>query len=481
MKENQEYTFTEADASEFEPELEQPEAPCPGPDAEEANVSPEEGPKKKKHSTATIAIACAIVFLVLYAVVNISVFSGIFSGLLSVFAPVILGGGIAYILNPLLKLYEFKVFKKIKSKRLLRTLSMIMTYVTSFLILAAFLLLLIPQLIDSISRFASEFDNYVDNIVSMLNNMIANMTENEQYRDVIDADKLIEIVTKFLFKSEDLFTGIMNYVSEYGMGLFVGIKNTVLALFISVYILSAKERLKAQTAKFVTATLPPTKSRRFFKYVSLCDRTFGGYFVGVLTDALFVGLICLLLFSIFRLPYALLISVIVAVTNIIPIFGPFLGAIPSFLIILIVDPMKALIFLVLILIIQQIDGNIIAPKILGNSTSISSLTVVIAITVMGSWFGIVGMVVGVPVFAVLIAIVKEFLDNRLRAQSKSADTADYYDISSLVDPRERHQSVINKIFNQIVMLIKKLIAKLPKKEKASADEEASTEESDESK
>ncbi len=478
MKENQESTFQETDQPGFE--AEQPEAPRPGSDAEAVGIDPTK-PKRKKRSSATVALACAIIFVCLYAVVNISVFSGIFSSLLSVFAPVILGAGIAYILNPLLKVYEFKVFKKIQNKRVLRTLSMIMTYVSMLLIIAAFLLLLIPQLIGSVTLFATEFDSYVDNIVNMLNNMIANLMENDQYRDMINADKLVETVTKFLFQSEDIFSGIMNYVAQYGKGLFVGIKNAVLALFISVYILSAKERLKAQTAKFVTAVLPPAKSRRFFKYLSLCDRTFGGYFVGVLTDALFVGIICLVIFSIFRLPYALLISVIVAVTNIIPIFGPFLGAIPSFLIILIVDPMKALLFLILILIIQQIDGNIIAPKILGNSTSISSLSVVIAIIVMGGWFGLVGMVVGVPIFAVLIAIVKEFLDNRLHAQNKSADTADYYDISSLVDPHERHQSVMNKLFNQAVSLIKRLIGKFFKKKKQPPRDEAAAEETDETK
>ncbi len=466
MMENQEHSYETIEQEAFEAAAEQPEAPRSGPDAAEASVHTEEPQKKKKASPVLLAVVFGIIFVVLYAAVNIGHISATFSSILDVFTPILLGIGFAYLLNPLLKIYEFKVYKKIKNKHVLRALSMVSTYLTVILVIAAFLLLLIPQLIDSVTLFATQFDSYVENIVNILNNFIANLMENEKYRDLIDPDQLINTVTQFLFESEDLLSGLMNYVGEYAMGLFTGVKNAFLALFISIYILSSKERLKAQTAKFATAVFPASKSRRFFKYLSLCDRTFGSYFIGMLTDALFVGVLCLIVFSIFRLPYALLISVIVAVTNIIPVFGPFLGAIPSFLIILIVDPGKAILFLVLILIIQQIDGNIIAPKILGNSTGISSLAVVIAIILMGTWFGLVGMVIGVPVFAVGISIVKELLDTRLRAKNKPTDTAEYYDVSSLVDPHERHQSLINKIFNAIADLIKKLIAKLKKKKNA---------------
>ncbi|MBQ9783416.1 MAG: AI-2E family transporter, partial [Clostridia bacterium] len=142
-------------------------------------------------------------------------------------------------------------------------------------------------------------------------------------------------------------------------------------------------------------------------------------------------------------------SAIVGVTNVIPFFGPIIGAIPSFLIIFIASPGKAFLFLLLILIIQQLDGNVIGPKILGNTTGISSLGVIISIIIMGDLFGVVGMLIGVPLFAVIIALVREFLDHRLKKKSLSTDTADYYEEDSLVDPHEVHEPVTKRLFRSI--------------------------------
>lgn len=463
--ENQEPNINESEHIPFEGADEQPEAPRPGPDAEAASVD-DNTPKKKTRSLPVLALSCAVIFTALYALINIQVLSGIFSSILKVFAPIILGGALAYLLNPILKFYEYKVFKKIKSKNFLRTLSLIMTYITMILIVAAFLLLLIPQLIDSITTLASDFDSHVENVAKTINNFANKLMQNEQYRNLIDADKLVSSVTNFLFKSEDVFSAVITAVSKYGMGLIIGIKNIVLAIFISIYVLISKERLKAQTAKFATAVLSPSKSRRFFKYVSLCDRTFGGFFVGKIIDSLIIGVISLAVFAVFRIPYFFLISAIICITNVIPVFGPFLGAIPSFFIILIVDPKKAILFLVLILLIQQLDGNVIGPKILGNTTGISSLGVIISIIIMGEYFGIIGMLVGVPIFAVGISIVKEFLETRLRAKNKPTDTAEYYAIDSLVDPHEHHVSVSARIFESIGATFKRIFKKKKKKEDA---------------
>lgn len=458
--EHQDNNYTEAEQVEFEPADEQPEAPRPGPDAKEAAVGTAALRPSKKRSFLIIGITCAIIFTSLYAILNIAILKGLFSALLSVFAPVILGFAIAYMLNPILKLFEFKVFKRIQKKSLLRTLSMIATYVVLFGIITTFLLILVPQLIDNITQFTSNFHDYMDHMVELINNFVANITANEQYRSLIDEEQLIGFLTDMLFKSESLFDGIMVYVKQFGLGLIVGIKNFILALFISIYVLSSKERLKAQTAKFATAVFSPTKSRRFFKYLSLCDRTFGGFFVGMFTDSVIVAILLFLLLSVFGINYALMIATICGITNMIPFFGPFLGAIPSALIILIGDgPKSTLIFIILILVIQQIDGNIIAPKILGKSTGISSLSVIIAIIVMGEYFGIIGMLVGVPIFAVIITIITEILDTRLRKKNQSTDIAEYYSIDSLVDPREPHQSLVGRMFASICQKLSKLSRK----------------------
>lgn len=463
MQTEQNKDYTDAEFAGFEPADEQPEAPRPGPDAQEAAVGTTAPNPPKKRSLATVAITCAIFFTSLYTIINIKVLSDLFSAVLSVFAPIILGAAFAYMLNPILKLFEFKVFRWIKHKSLLRILSLIMTYVVMFAVIAAFLLLLIPQLVDSISQFTSKFDGYMDHTVELINNLAADITANEQYRELINAEKLTDTLTGLLFTSGDIFSDIMGYVQEYGIGLIVSIKNVVLALFISIYILSAKERLKAQMVKFATAVFSPVKARRFFKYVNLCDRTFGGFFVGKIIDSLIIGVITLVALLIFRIPYALLVSTIVCITNVIPVFGPFIGAIPSAFIIFMDSPQKALIFLILILLIQQLDGNVIGPRILGNTTGISSLGVIISIIIMGEYFGIIGMLVGVPIFAVIISIVKEILETKLRNKNKPTDTAEYYSVDSLEDPHEHHQRPMLKMFESIGSLLVRIFKPQKKK------------------
>ncbi len=400
-----------------------------------------------KKSLGAIGLICAITFVILYAVVNISVFAGIFSKILSVLTPIILGFALAYALNPILKFFEFKVFKKIKNKNLLRTLSLLMTYLAAFAVLTAFLLLVIPQLVDSVMNFIQNFDKHLTNTTATINSFLSNVMDKRT--EVVNEEAILSAVRGLISKSGDLFGTVMEYVVQYGMGLIISIKNIVLAIFISIYALISKERLKAQVLKITTALCTHKGKRRFYRYVRLCHRTFGGFFLGKIIDSFIIGVITLVTLLIFRMPYALLVSTIVCITNIIPIFGPIIGAIPSFFIIFIVDPTKALIFLILILLIQQLDGNVIGPKILGNTTGISTLGVIVSIIIMGDFFGVIGMIIGVPIFAFVVALGKEFVDTKLRKKSLSADTADYYDSDSLVDPHEEHESVSARIFKNI--------------------------------
>ena len=427
-------------------------------------------PPRHKRSKSGLALFCAFSFLILYIIVNASVFGGFFSAVMSVLTPIILGGALAYMLNPILKLFEFKIFKKLKNKKLLRGLSLLLTYVVALLIIVAVLLLLIPQLIQSIMDFAGKFDYYIDTTVNALNDFIAKLMDNNNMNDVIQKEKVFDAISQLVSKSGDLFSGIMGYIVEYGMGLIIGIKNAVLAIFISIYILISKERLNAQTKKLTTAIFSPKGRRRFYHYVRLCDRTFGGFFVGKIIDSLIIGVITAIVLLIFRMPYVLLVSAIICITNVIPVFGPFIGAIPSFFIIFIVDPKKALLFLVLILLIQQLDGNVIGPKILGNSTNLSSLGVIISIIVMGEFFGVIGMIVGVPIFAVGVALIKEMIEHRLRKKELSTDTADYYARDSLVDPHESHETYSQKLFKNMGISFGKLVSKF-KKDKKEKDQD----------
>lgn len=415
----------------------------------------------KKAITITLVV-CAILFVLLFALVNFGAVAGVFKSVLSVLSPIIIGFAIAYILNPILRLFEFKVFKRIKKKSVLRGLSILSTYLVALLLVVAFFWLIIPSIITSVTDLVSKYDTYIAKTSEIINNVINKFTDSSNMAEYVDADDIEAMIARFFSVSGGLFEAVIDYISEYGMGFIVGIKNTVIGIFISIYVLVSKEKLQAQTRKLMSAMLPDRRKRRLEKYIMLTYRTFSGYFVGQITDSFLVMLITLVMLLIFRVPYALLVAVIVGVTNIIPIFGPIIGALPSFFIIFIVNPTKAFVFLVLIVIIQQIDGNVVAPKILGDSTGISSLGVICAIVVMGEYFGVLGMIIGVPIFAVAVTIIKELIETQLKKKGKKTDTAEYYLADAVADPHEKHVPVATKIFNNIVNLLRSAVRMLKK-------------------
>ena len=369
-----------------------------------------------------------------------------------------------------MKFFEYVVFKKMKNTNVIRGLSLLSTYVVAILAIIGFLFLLIPQLVESVADFISKFDSYLANTAEFVNNTYSRLIGDGEHHEILHSEAIMKAFQDFLSSNEGLFDS----VKEIGLGFFNGIKNTVLAIFISIYVLISKERLKAQTKKLTTALFAEHTNFRFYRYLNLCHQTFSGFFIGKIIDSLIIGAITLVTLLIFRIPSPLLISTIICITNIIPVFGPFIGAIPSFFFIFIQDPLKALIFLVLILLIQQLDGNVIGPKILGNSTGLSSLGVIVSIVIMSSYFGIIGMILGVPIFAVLVTIVKEIIEDRLYEKNRPIDTADYYEKDSLVDPREKHEKLFNRMVAPLVSIFKKLASifkKGDKKKKQSEDQD----------
>lgn len=413
-------------------------------------------PDNKKKS-GRILIACCVIFVSLFAIVNISAISSFFGTIVSVISPILIGAGIAYMLNPLLKLFEFKVFKTIKKKSVCRGLSLAMTFLSTILAIVLFIYLLIPSLIESITTLVGKMDEYLATATQWINRLINRFSKHEEFRQYIHEETLIQGITDAFSASGSLFETILGYVKTVGIGLVTGVKNLILAIFIAIYMLISKERIAAQFRKLSTAVLPGKARLTMRRYLRLANHTFGDYFIGVLVDACFVMVISLIVFLIFGIPHALFISVIIGVTNIIPIFGPFIGGIPSFLIVFLADPKKALVFLILLLIIQQIEGNVIAPKILGNSTKLSSLGVIIAITIMGAYFGLVGMVVGVPLFSMIVSIGKELIDSRLKKNDLPTDTASYYTFDSMVDPHEHHERFGKKLILSIGHALKAVI------------------------
>ena len=423
---------------------------------------------ENKKKLITLGISCAIIFIVLYLITNFSAVSGFFSSIFAVLSPIIIGAAIAYILNPMLKLFEYKVFKKMKSKAARRALSLLLTYVVAILAITAILLLMIPQLIESIKDLADKFNVYMESTADLINSIVDKFTSDGAVKDRFDGAWLKSTLLSFITSSGDILTAVGEYVKEYGIGLFVGVKNAVLGFFISIYILIAKENLHAHARRISAALFKPQLRNRVLRYTRIANKTFGNFFIGKMIDSLIVGILVFIGLIIFKIPYPLLIATFVAITDIIPVFGPFIGAIPSAFIIFISDPKKALIFVLLILLIQQIDGNIIAPKILGETTGISSLGVIVAIVIMGDCFGLIGMILGVPIFATITIIVNELVENKLKSKGLPHAVEDYFPAYSLVDPHAEQRKLGERLFAPLV----KMFSKKKRADKAEPSAEA---------
>ncbi len=437
-----------------------------------SNNSENEKKHKKRRSFSGMIFICALAFVVIYAIINSDSISGFASSVVSVLTPVILGFALAYILNPIYVLFEKSIFKRIKSKAILRALSLVCTYLFATVFTLAVLFLILPELISSLSLFVTKFDAYIDTTIAEINASIAEYFGTHDVPDIIKKEDVLQAVSEFFTESGDLFQAFGSYVIEYGKGLVVGLKNVILALFISIYVLISKERLKAQARKIAVAMLSRKAKKHLYKYVRICDKTFGGFFVGKIIESIIVGVVTLITLMIFDIPYEVLIAAIMCITNIIPVFGPFIGAVPSFFIIFIVDPTKAFIFLALALVIQQLDSNLLAPKILGSSTGLSSLGVIIAVVVMGEWFGVLGMVLGLPIFAVAMTIFNEFIENKLRRKNLPVNSAEYYGENELSEHHGERWTLSKVVFSAAGHLFGKIMKLIFRKSGADNDKKS---------
>ena len=392
--------------------------------------------KNKKYTTIAIyaflvlSALCVLVAILL----NFSFFWSKFTLVLNMLSPFMYGFVFAYLCNPILKFFRNKVFvlieKKKKHPKLKFVLSVISTYIVVIILITVLFLLLIPQVVKSYTSLQSQITTYVSATQTWADEFVRTFPLfNGAYNDFADFLNVNEIATSikdFISNSSNLVQLIANYIISYAGRFVLEMKNILLGVILSVYFLLSKDKIKAQIKKILSAFLDGKRINQFVGFVKFTDETFGGYIVGNLLDSLMVGLITFIALAICQIPFYPLISVIIAVTNLIPFFGPFMGAIPSAFIILIVSPIKALLFIGIILLIQQIDGNIITPKILGDSTGLSAMWVIIAITISGDLFGIAGMFLGVPVFAVVYAVTKQQVEKRLKKKNMPEDTGYYY-------------------------------------------------------
>ena len=367
--------------------------------------------------------------------------------LLKILSPFIWGFVITYLIAPLMRLLERGVFgplcrrlfaknKKSDGSKLARGLAVLVSELTMVAVLTALVYLILPQLYSSIETIVKNGPDYLRDLSAWVTGLLDNHPEITKYvqeaLNTLNTDIMSWVSNKLLPGVGNLVTSLI----EGGYVVVQGVYNLLIGIIVSIYLLSDLEHFTAALRKLNYSWFSLETAEKVREAVEFTDRTFMGFISGKLLDSAIIGLICYIVCAILNMPYALLVSVIVGATNIIPFFGPFIGAVPSALIILMVDPLKCLIFIVFIIILQQIDGNFIGPKILGSSIGITSFWVLFSIVVGAGLFGFGGMVLGVPVFVVLYTFLTRNVEERLKKSDLPWETAQYENLDH-IDPVTR--------------------------------------------
>ncbi len=392
--------------------------------------------------TFFITFLCCI--LSIYIVFYHDDFKATIKHINKILSPVYVGFIIAYLYSPLLNALETKVMypinKKIKFIKeenkmpLARATSIIFIIIFTMLLFYAVIQIAIKQVIPSVISIVSNINNYLDNITNWFDRFLE---DNPSLKAFVmdDLNRFSEDISTWVtdnFKS--LSAKIIKSLSQGFLVFVKKIWNFIIGFIISIYVLWSKEHHVGRCKKMIYAAFRRETANAIVEGFRFTHRTFIGFFFGKIVDSIIVGLICFIGCTLMSVPYAILISIIVGVTNIIPFFGPYFGAVPSTILIFAFDPMhpgKALAFVIFILALQQFDGNVLGPRILSTSTGLTGFWIIFSITLFGGLFGVFGMVVGVPVFAVIYAGLKQLGRNRLKQKGYPYRTRDYIDLGSI--------------------------------------------------
>ncbi len=375
------------------------------------------------------AISLSIIFF--FLIYRFDGFGSAISTLTGILMPFIYGAVIAYLLKPVCNTIEgfLRRFIPERMKGLVSALSVALTILFGLLLIYALCMMIIPQLITSVTalyytaqRNLAKFVQWANHVEFIENNeQIMNMLNSAYDTLSTNIDELIK--TKLLPSMQNIVSGaaigVLNVVTVA--------KNLVIGIIVAVYMLASRKRFTQQVKLIFYSVFKPKWAQLIIEEIQYADKMFGGFINGKIMDSAIIGVLCYIGCLIFKFPSALLVSVIIGVTNVIPFFGPFIGAIPATLLILIQNPIKALWFILFVLVLQQLDGNIIGPKILGNTTGLSSFWVLFAILLFGGLWGFVGMIVGVPLFAVIYDVIKKLVVHGLEHNQELEMLQTYHD------------------------------------------------------
>ena len=392
--------------------------------------------KKSMHWGVTIFLVVAASILLHSMLNNLEKIGDVLGTVLSVLTPISYGLVIAFLLNPLMQRIEALLLKiPVKSKRaetrrkkLARALAILGSVLFLLAILAFLLIILLPQLINSIGLLVGNIGDYATALESWLTPFLAE--SGEEVRVFVDSsiERLRDWISSLL--QDDFITllsGITTGVVQVGRTVY----HFIMGVIVSVYLLASKERLIAICKKCIYALLKPANGNKLLGVMREANQLFRAFLVGKLLDSGTIGILCFIGTSILKMPYSLLISAVICMTDLIPYFGPVIGAVPCALIILMIDPMKCVIFVIFILCLQQIEGNIISPRIVGGKTGVSPFGVLLSILVGGGLFGFVGMLAAVPTFGLIYRICKRFIEKKLANRKLPLETQTYTSLGSV--------------------------------------------------
>ncbi len=375
------------------------------------------------------AISLSILFF--FLIYRFQGFGDAISKLTGILMPFIYGAVIAYLLKPVCNCVENFLRRLLPEKMgtAANMLAVTISLLFGILVVYALIMMIVPQLITSVTTLYYTARNNLNDFVDWASHQEI-IASNQKLLDFIETsydnlqDTLDNIVrTKLVPSMQSLLSGaalgVMSFVTF--------LKNIVIGVIVSVYLLASRKKFGQQCKMILYSLIKPRWADIILEEILYADKMFGGFINGKILDSAIIGVLCYIACLIFKFPSALLVSVIIGVTNVIPFFGPFIGAIPATLLILIQNPIKALWFVLFVLVLQQVDGNIIGPKILGNTTGLSSFWVLFAILLFGGLWGFVGMIIGVPLFAVIYDVLKKFVFHGLRRNEEMELVTTYHD------------------------------------------------------
>ena len=397
---------------------------------------------KKLFTLKNVLICILFTIFLLFVKDNFSVVWNAICLVASIMTPFVIGFLFAYILNFPYKFFYNKAFKFLKGKKpflenMRKPLAIICTYASVVAVLGFLIAILVPQIADNITSLVERVPAYIDSIYKWL----ASMAEwlNHNYNANIDIDASFAQLGQEIIKNLNgatianmsknfLFDTLMPMITSTTAGIY----NFVMGIVISVYFLSAKEMLCRQVKRMAVAFIPIKYLPKVYEVVDITDTKCGRFLVGDIIDAAFIGVLTFITMSIFQLPYAALIAVLIGVTNIIPFFGPFIGAIPSAVILFLESPWDMIIFIAIVFVIQQLDGNLFKPKIIGSQVGLSSFWVLFSVIVGGSLFGMVGFILGTPIYAVIYTLIGKRVKNAIDNKGKIAQEALDFEVLNYV-------------------------------------------------